>query len=294
MIKYIIFATLLLFSPTVKSITIQAETYQSMFGVIPDNPTLDINGGINMGSFDANDWIQYAPVTVATSATYTFTYRVAGNDALGKFAIYDNDVLLDTISVPYTKGWQSWTSVIKPNITLSSGQHTFKIVAISRQFNLNWFTFDLTGQNTVVPDFPSSAASSTATTTSSSKASIASSIAASSSSSINNTGSVTTTTATINFKWAHPTQRENGDTLPLSQIGGYEFRYRTTIENTYKYLTLPANSTLQLTTTPGTYIFQIAAFDTDGLYSNFVNLTPTSSSSSSRKFIAPPTNGSIE
>lgn len=79
------------------------------------------------------------------------------------------------------------------------------------------------------------------------------------------------------LEWSTPTHRVNGDPLPVEQIGGYEVRvvYPDGTEETvvvpdsravgYELPNLP----------PGEYLFRIAAYDTDGLYSEFVDIAPS-------------------
>jgi len=79
----------------------------------------------------------------------------------------------------------------------------------------------------------------------------------------------------VNLKWLPPSQRENGAALTFTEIGGYEIRYRAITENTYKYTSI-ANTQTQtsLSNLVGDYVFEIAVFDTNGLYSNFVAINP--------------------
>ena len=57
-------------------ITIQAESYQNMQGVIPE-ATTDEGGGMNVGSIDTGDWMSYPEVTIPSAGAYTIEYRVA-------------------------------------------------------------------------------------------------------------------------------------------------------------------------------------------------------------------------
>ena len=54
---------------------------------------------------------------------------------------------------------------------------------------------------------------------------------------------VSTTASAVTFKWLPPTQRENGEALSISELGGYEIRYRAATENTYHRTsdTIPGN-----------------------------------------------------
>jgi hypothetical protein len=80
-------------------------------------------------------------------------------------------------------------------------------------------------------------------------------------------------TASMQINWSAPTQRENGLALTLAEIGGYEIRYKLKAATVYNSVYLPngAQQTFTLTAMPaGDYDIQIAAVDTDGLYSTFV------------------------
>jgi hypothetical protein len=57
----------------------------------------------------------------------------------------------------------------------------------------------------------------------------------------------------VSLYWDVPNQRENGEYLDITEIGGYEVRYKL----------------------KGDYEFQIATFDTNGLYSGFVGIDPS-------------------
>lgn len=75
------------------------------------------------------------------------------------------------------------------------------------------------------------------------------------------------------LEWTPPSARENGEYLELSDIGGYEIRYRRANESQYQTVTVGSRATHHtFTELLGDYEFEIAAFDTDGLYSKFVTI----------------------
>lgn len=80
----------------------------------------------------------------------------------------------------------------------------------------------------------------------------------------------------VSFTWTAPDLRENGNDLNITEIGGYELRYRKTTDHEYTYITINDawKNYYNFTWLDGTYIFEIAAFDKNGLYSTFVDLTP--------------------
>lgn len=76
--------------------------------------------------------------------------------------------------------------------------------------------------------------------------------------------------------WKAPTERENGDPIELSEIGGYEVRYRKQGQADFTYIQYEDNKVESHTfaNLEGLYVFQVAAYDTNGLYSQFLDLTP--------------------
>lgn len=76
--------------------------------------------------------------------------------------------------------------------------------------------------------------------------------------------------------WTAPSRRENGAHLDISQVGGYEVRYKLRSQNQYTYVTIPDGYTdaYYFDYLKGDYEFEIAAFDINGLYSQFVRINP--------------------
>lgn len=84
------------------------------------------------------------------------------------------------------------------------------------------------------------------------------------------------TTTQARLLWSTPTARENGDYLELDEIGGFEIRFKRPSESTYTTVVIQDNrvNSYTLTQPVGDLQFEIAAFDTNGLYSNFVSIQP--------------------
>jgi hypothetical protein len=79
----------------------------------------------------------------------------------------------------------------------------------------------------------------------------------------------------VTIQWAHPNERENGTYLELDEIGGYEIRVFNPATAAYKYYPIAGNSTNSYTLS--NYLtnmtIEIAVYDTQGLYSEFVSVT---------------------
>lgn len=76
--------------------------------------------------------------------------------------------------------------------------------------------------------------------------------------------------------WNAPSQRENGEYLDLQDVGGYEIRYR--LRNQANYQSVRINDaytdSYYFDYLEGDYQFEIATFDSTGLYSRFVPVMP--------------------
>lgn len=121
----------------------------------------------------------------------------------------------------------------------------------------------------------SSSLSSSSSLVSSNSSSSSSSVSSSSSSSSSSSPGVVE--GAIRLYWSVPNQRENGEYLDVTEIGGYELRYKLKSENTYKTIHISDGfiDTYYFDYLKGDYEFQIATFDTNGLYSGFINLNPS-------------------
>lgn len=84
-----------------------------------------------------------------------------------------------------------------------------------------------------------------------------------------------TTTGAVTLRWSTPNARENGEYLELDEIGGFEIRYKTANDTAYASKIINDNHTNNVTlNVNGNYQFEIATFDSNGLYSMFVPIQP--------------------
>ena len=266
-------------------LTIQAENYSAMSGVWNEN-TSDVGGGKNTGNINTGDWMDYKNVEVFIPKTtsYKVTYRVASLSAGGQFTLHEagGTTIFDTVPVPVTGGWQKWVSVER-TVTLPAGKHSFGIKALLGGFNVNWFKIEPITTNPVSPPTVSSSSSSSApavSSSSSSKAAVSSSsssIPAVSSSSWSSSSSAANgqhVAGPVGISWTAPNKRENGNYLDITEVGGYEIRYKKTTDTKFTYISINDawTTTYNFPWLEGDYIFQIAAFDKNGVYSPFVDI----------------------
>ncbi len=80
----------------------------------------------------------------------------------------------------------------------------------------------------------------------------------------------------VMFKWDVPRYREDGSYLDITELGGYELRFRRADEPHYTYVSIndPWKNYYQFRNLEGDYVLQVASFDRNGRYSKFVPLLP--------------------
>ena len=90
--------------------------------------TTDTGGGYNLGWVAAGEWLKYT-VNVTAAGDYNLEVRVAARGAGGIFHIEINGVdRTGPITIPETGGWQQWTSVTKPGLSLTAGTQVWRVV----------------------------------------------------------------------------------------------------------------------------------------------------------------------
>jgi hypothetical protein len=83
-------------------------------------------------------------------------------------------------------------------------------------------------------------------------------------------------TGRIVLKWDVPRFREDGSYLDISELGGYELRYRKLDDEHFTYVSIndPWKNYYQFRNLEGQFIVEVAAFDRNGLYSKFISVSP--------------------
>jgi hypothetical protein len=78
----------------------------------------------------------------------------------------------------------------------------------------------------------------------------------------------------VQVYWTPPSQRENGEYLDITELGGYELRYKRISDNSYTSVVIKDAyiDSYYFDNLQGDYEFQIAAFDVNGIYSAFVQV----------------------
>ncbi|MBU2863946.1 hypothetical protein QWZ13_04545 [Reinekea marina] len=83
----------------------------------------------------------------------------------------------------------------------------------------------------------------------------------------------TNTTGTVTLYWSAPVERVNGQSMDMLEVGGYEIRYKLESDETYTNVVIDGledQYTFLDLENAEDYQFEVAVFDTDGIYSDFV------------------------
>lgn len=81
----------------------------------------------------------------------------------------------------------------------------------------------------------------------------------------------------VALEWYRPDYRENGDLIRDGEIDGYEVRYRKVGAEEHRSVLLEGETVVEHELEgleKGEYEFSIAAYDDNGLYSEFVSISP--------------------
>ena len=127
--------TQLLFVPVPAKI--EAEKFTAMSGVQTET-TGDSGGGLNVGHFEAGDFIEFS-IKAVTAGNYTIDYRLASQNGSSGFEVLIDDLVVDTQTLAVTGGWQTYITKTSAVFALSAGNHQLRFRSIGKEWNFNWF-----------------------------------------------------------------------------------------------------------------------------------------------------------
>ena len=99
-------------------------------------------GGISLGWTEAGEWLEYTVDVDANSTDFELSARVAlGQSGTGSFRLeVDGQSIGDSITVPNTGGWQTWTEVTE-DVTLNAGEQIIRVYIENGPMNLDRLVF---------------------------------------------------------------------------------------------------------------------------------------------------------
>jgi endoglucanase len=101
--------------------------------------------GYSVGFLDTDEWMQYE-VNVAESGVYEIHVRVASGGSGGRLYFAAEEApLTSPYFAPPTGGWQSWETLVIPNVILDPSDKKLRLYVDAAGFNVNSFEFVETG-----------------------------------------------------------------------------------------------------------------------------------------------------
>ncbi len=98
-------------------------------------------GGFNVGYMQVDEWMEYT-LSAAMAGTYTIRVRTAAQGDPGGFRIRIGGLDVSGIrTAPSTGGWQTWTWVDIPGVSLNAGPQVMRVEITAPNFNVNYFQF---------------------------------------------------------------------------------------------------------------------------------------------------------
>jgi endoglucanase len=116
---------------------IEAEKFTAMSG-IQTEASGDTGGGTNVGHFEAGDFIEFK-IKAETAGNYTIDYRLASQTGSTGFDVLIDDVVVDTMDLAATGGWQTYITKTGKSFAMTAGNHTLRFRSIGKEWNINWF-----------------------------------------------------------------------------------------------------------------------------------------------------------
>ncbi len=143
--------SLAVFSSFASATVFQAEDYNSFYDTTSGNTggvyraddvdieaTTDNGGGYNVAYIDTSEWLVYQGLNIPATGRYTINARVAsvGGGTLST-DLNAGALVLATLNVPDTGGWQNWTTVSQ-TVEISAGSYDLGVFATTGNWNFNW------------------------------------------------------------------------------------------------------------------------------------------------------------
>jgi chitinase len=127
-------------------------------------PTSDTGGGYDVGWLNTGEWLEYTVNPMDRSAIYSISVRVAAASSGGQLRVQLNGIVLGTITITNTGGYQNWQTFVLPNVPIKGGigSQALRLEVLNGGFNINWIQLDrvqICGTNNIALNQPISASS---------------------------------------------------------------------------------------------------------------------------------------
>ena len=104
----------------------------------------DASKGYAIGYTQAGEWLEYS-VNVVTASKFVFRANVADGLEGGSIRLFiDGKAVTDTIAVPQTEDWNTYTLVDGETGEIEKGDHVLRVQFTGSYVNIDWIQFALT------------------------------------------------------------------------------------------------------------------------------------------------------
>lgn len=148
-----------------KDVENQGEVYRNEGVDIVTVDSLSESKGYAIGYTQEGEWMEYSIVT-KKSAPYFYKAHVAsGLDFSSFILMVDGKQVADTVKIPQTENWNTYTTVDGKTSTIESGEHILRVRISGAYANIDWIAFadtkegleELTGNIDILSDEPTEA-----------------------------------------------------------------------------------------------------------------------------------------
>jgi hypothetical protein len=104
----------------------------------------DASKGYAIGYTQAGEWLEYS-VNVVTASKFVFRANVADGLEGGSIRLFiDGKAVTDTIAVPQTEDWNTYTLMDGETSEIEKGDHVLRVQFTGSYVNIDWIQFALT------------------------------------------------------------------------------------------------------------------------------------------------------
>lgn len=104
----------------------------------------DASKGYAIGYTQAGEWLEYS-VNVVTTSKFVFRASVANGLEGGSIRLFiDGKAVTDTIAVPQTDDWNTYTLMDGETAEIAKGDHVLRVLFTGNYTNMDWIQFALT------------------------------------------------------------------------------------------------------------------------------------------------------
>ena len=145
-----------------KDVENQGESYRNEGVDIVTVDSISESKGYAIGYTQEGEWTEYSIVTKKTAPYFYKAHVASGLDFSSFILMVDGKQVADTVKIPQTDNWNTYTMVDGKTSTIESGEHILRVRISGAYANIDWIAFadtkeeleELTGNIDILSDEP--------------------------------------------------------------------------------------------------------------------------------------------